>query len=381
MACKDEMTSRERILTAIQRGKPDRVPITPDISNMIPCKLTGKPFWDIYLYKKIGKFDAYSLAVDYFNFDGWFFGGAPDYIRENEPIIRSNIVEKKSDSIIERKAFITNCGELTEETVYRIADPPAKRKRLIDDIKNDFGKLKCFYGKILNSDATEVERRRKITGDRGIFCLLLPYPGMHYFSDFFRRNLEDAIYAYMDYPELFEEWEYIMRQDLIRQTEIILDLKPDVFFLTGSGTVTLSNPELVRKFSLPAIKTLTKMAKEAGIPSMLHSCGKSADLLEMLTETDLDCINPLEEPPLGDVYLKHVKEKYGDQFCLMGGLNTTELMLNGSIKAVEAATCKAIDDAASGGGFILSTGDQCGRDTPYENLYKMIEVAKVYGRY
>lgn len=32
-------------------------------------------------------------------------------------------------------------------------------------------------------------------------------------------------------------------------------------------------------------------------------------------------------------------------------------------------------------GFFLSTGDQCGRDTPDENLYAMIETARTYGKY
>lgn len=44
------MTSKERILVAMQNKEADMVPVSPDISNMIPCKLTGKPFWDIYLY-------------------------------------------------------------------------------------------------------------------------------------------------------------------------------------------------------------------------------------------------------------------------------------------------------------------------------------------
>jgi len=43
-----EMTSKERMLTAFRNQQPDIVPVSPDISNMIPAKLTGKPFWDIY---------------------------------------------------------------------------------------------------------------------------------------------------------------------------------------------------------------------------------------------------------------------------------------------------------------------------------------------
>ena len=52
------MTSKERMLTALQNGKPDRVPVAPDIFNMIPCKLTGRPYWKSSireLKKKEGK--------------------------------------------------------------------------------------------------------------------------------------------------------------------------------------------------------------------------------------------------------------------------------------------------------------------------------------
>jgi len=57
------------------------------------------------------------------------------------------------------------------------------------------------------------------------------------------------------------------------------------------------------------------------------------------------------------------------------------VMLRGTPKQVEEASRRAIDDAAAGGGFILSTGDQCGRDTPDENILAMIQTARTYGRY
>ena len=56
-------------------------------------------------------------------------------------------------------------------------------------------------------------------------------------------------------------------------------------------------------------------------------------------------------------------------------------MLYGSVQDVIDASNKAIDDAAEGGGSILSTGDQCGRGTPEENLFAMIETARTYGKY
>ena len=48
---KTSLTSRERMLVAIRNQEPDVVPVAPDMSNMIPCRLTGKPFWDVYLHE------------------------------------------------------------------------------------------------------------------------------------------------------------------------------------------------------------------------------------------------------------------------------------------------------------------------------------------
>jgi uroporphyrinogen decarboxylase len=105
-------------------------------------------------------------------------------------------------------------------------------------------------------------------------------------------------------------------------------------------------------------------------------------MVKMLAEeTELTVIDPLEIPPMGDCNLKELKKLYGDKIVLKGNLHTTEVMLRGSVQDVTDACKRAIDDAAEGGKFILSTGDQCGRDTPDENLFAMIETAKTYGRY
>jgi uroporphyrinogen decarboxylase len=86
-------------------------------------------------------------------------------------------------------------------------------------------------------------------------------------------------------------------------------------------------------------------------------------------------------PPMGDCDLADLKRRYGDRIVLKGNLHTTQTMLHGSVEDVIEASRRAIDAAAAGGGFILSTGDQCGRDTPDENLRAMIETARTYGKY
>ncbi|MCL2834897.1 MAG: hypothetical protein FWD78_17135 [Treponema sp.] len=380
---KEALSSRERLKIAIANGKPDRVPAIPDFSNMIPCKLTGKPFWDIYLNKTPDLFEAYCRAVEHYGIDGWhvLFGGL-DIKRKNDPVVTSQITGRTAERITERFRYETPAGDLYETKTYMIADPPTKTEKMVKDLQKDFPKIKYLYGDIIDMDVSMIPDLKKRVGENGVFTLPINYPGMHHWNEFFDGNLQNAIFAYYDYPEIFDEWAELIDRDAVQRAQRYLDLKPDLILVGGSGTLTLSNPELVKKYCIPTIKKICKMAKEAGVLTMVHSCGKTMAFLDMLVnETVLDCINPLEEPPMGDVNLADVKKKYGSRISLMGNLQTFSLMLHGSASDVEKAAKKAIDDAGEGGGFLLSTGDQLGRDTPPENIFKLVEIAKTYGKY
>ncbi|MFC1452953.1 hypothetical protein ACFLSJ_06365, partial [Verrucomicrobiota bacterium] len=64
------MTPRERLLAVLHGDMPDCVPCCPDISNMVPCRLTGKPFWDIYAYDDPPLWKAHIDALKAFDLDG-----------------------------------------------------------------------------------------------------------------------------------------------------------------------------------------------------------------------------------------------------------------------------------------------------------------------
>ncbi|HTY60468.1 MAG TPA: uroporphyrinogen decarboxylase family protein, partial [Bacteroidota bacterium] len=64
-----------------------------------------------------------------------------------------------------------------------------------------------------------------------------------------------------------------------------------------------------------------------------------------------------------------------------GNINTFDFMINATPDQVRDKCKRVIDEAGADGGFVLSTGDQCGRDTPHGNLFAMVEVASTYGKY
>jgi uroporphyrinogen decarboxylase len=165
-------------------------------------------------------------------------------------------------------------------------------------------------------------------------------------------------------------------------TEMSCDAKVESILTGGSGSITMQSPELWRKFSLPTLKAIGKLGREAGVITGIHSCGKETYLVKTVAEeTQIDYVNPLEIPPMGDCELADLKAKYGSRVALMGNLHTTEVMLNGSRDRVRRESLQAMLDAGEGGGFVLSTGDQCGYHTPLENIFAMVETAKVWGAY
>jgi uroporphyrinogen decarboxylase len=163
----------------------------------------------------------------------------------------------------------------------------------------------------------------------------------------------------------------------------MVNAKADVIMLGGSSaSLSVSSPAIFRKYELPFIQKATEICKNGHVISHLHVCGRSLELVEIVAnESDLDSMEPLEEPPSGNVDLFELKKQFGNRLCIKGNLNTTDFMLNATPEQIEEKCKRAIDAAGEGGGFILSTGDQCGRDTPDANLFKMVEVAKTYGKY
>jgi uroporphyrinogen decarboxylase len=377
-----KISPRERFMIAVCNGQPDRVPCTPDISNMIPARLTRRPFWDIYYHLDPPLWRAYIEAIKYFGIDGWFIYGDMGYRYAAAVVEKETHVRRSADRWVVGEQWITPAGEMTIETTYYVADPPTRTVKPIKDLKADWDKVRYLFQEPVGYDPSAIREQRSALGELGAYGLSVMTPGFQTWFPSMNGGIEALTYLYYDEPELIEELRVMHERCLLKQLEMVIDARPDFILTGGSGAITLQSPALARQLVLPTLQEITRLAKEAGIPTMVHSCGYEYELVKMCAEeTDLNCINPLEEPPMGDCYLDRIKREFGHKLALMGNLHTTDVMLLGSTAEVERAARKAIDDAAAGGGFILSTGDQCGRDTPDENIFTLVRVCETYGQY
>lgn len=376
------LTGRQRMLAAMAGGMPDRVPASPDTNWMIPARLVGGPFWNVYYYNDPPVWKAYNDCVRHFGIDGFSHHGVYDLPPHPDTKWKKDIIEKDDRRLIVRTAMKCPAGELTQEETFLFDEPPTPTKKFITDFKSQYDCLEyLFFGDVDKISFDTYKKIQRDMGENGVvgLCVLLPTLLTQW-----RQPTEAAFYDYYDHhnllAEFIEKWtEYLVR---IARAIIAQNVKPDFVFFPNSGMITMQSVEIMKEFSFPALKKLTRIFKQAGIVTSLHCCGKERTLVELAAEeTDLDCIDPLEVPPMGDCNLWEIKEKFGRKLALKGNLHTTEVMLRMDPAGVEQAAKKCLNDAMAGGGFILSTGDQCGRDTPDANIFKLVDVCEKYGRY
>lgn len=376
------MTPRQRLLTTLSGGIPDCVPVAPDVSNMVPCRLTGKPFWDIYLYHDPPPWEAYIACAKHFGFDavmdGYFPLTFPEEVRDEgwEWVI----VERTAERIVTQATRVELGRREWAATVdvYPVADPPTCG---VDPAKIRLPPVPPRWEPLAGVKAVDVgpeglRRVKALMGDQGLVGVWL--------ASTIAIGSEEQLGRWADDPDSFAG----MAAQRVAAVEArwarirAMPVPPDFVCVGGSGTLIWQSVPMFRRLALPAVKRAVELASAAGMPTHVHSCGPESRLVEILAqETSLTVIDPLEIPPMGDCDLAALKRRFGTRLTLKGNLHTTEIMLRGSADEVAAASRRAIDDAAAGGRFILSTGDQCGRDTPDENLRTMIAIAREYGRY
>ena len=380
---KKTMTSRERLLAVLHGEVPDCVPCCPDISNMVPCRLTGKPFWDIYAFQDPPLWKAHIDALKHFDIDGGFeiySFGTVDPVTGHESPMEERVVSRYDDGRFVTQGFNRDSENWASTVVVYTADNPPATHVKPDSIglPNTPPEWEPLTGVKEWSQGFELWKLiKKELDDQGV---LAQQSGM---STCLIGNA-DAVYEHFDNPEGTRKRAQQMMDNVECRMDLIarLDPKPDFLLCGGSGSLMFTSPDDWRKLVLPVLKRATALARELGIPTHVHSCGPEKELVAMAAEeTDLTVIDPLEVPPMGDCDLADLKKRFGSKIVLKGNLHTTEVMLRDNTEEVRKASRKAIDDGGAGGGFILSTGDQCGRDTPDENLRAMVETARTYGRY
>ena len=375
------MTARERLLSALRLKRIDRVPVSPDISIIYPAMYSGKPFWEVLLYENPPVWKIIADLGEEYGFDVMLQVPMDKSSTEQE-IESTKIIEKNEDCQLVEHIYYTPYGQLTQTVQYPISEAPWRTVALVKDVEEDMKKILALFQNPQGKGIANIEKAKKYIGDRGLVGDYIGVPS--YYWCLVRGSIQDAIMDYYDYPAVMRRFTKSYLEYGLEYIQSSCErARPDYFMFGGSyASMSVISPDFYKEHNLLFVQKATDMLKRFGIPSCLHMCGRSNEMIEVFAnETNLNMLEPLEGEPGGNVVLSEVKRKYGHKLCLKGNINTFDILERSTPLKVTEEVRRCINDAAAGGGFILSTGDQVTRDTPEENFVALISAAHHYGRY
>lgn len=145
----------------------------------------------------------------------------------------------------------------------------------------------------------------------------------------------------------------------------------------GSQLSLMISPKLVAEFVIPGAKKLVELAHSYGVKVVYHSCGAIVDAIPLLIEAGVDVIHPIQALAAG-MEPENLKEKFGGQVAFCGGVDTQELLPNGTPEQVMAKV-KQLREIFPTGLIISPSHEALQVDVPPENIKALFdEAGKIY---
>jgi uroporphyrinogen decarboxylase len=137
------------------------------------------------------------------------------------------------------------------------------------------------------------------------------------------------------------------------------------------------SPKMYREFFQPRERVLWQRTKQlADVRIMLHCCGGVRELLPGLIEAGLDAINPVQitcrgmDPP-------GLKKDFGDRLTFWGGgCDTRELLSHGTPNQVREHVRRLREVWRPGGGYVFQQVHNILADVPPANIVAMLDAAR-----
>ncbi|HSB78957.1 MAG TPA: uroporphyrinogen decarboxylase family protein [Candidatus Methylomirabilis sp.] len=151
----------------------------------------------------------------------------------------------------------------------------------------------------------------------------------------------------------------------------------DVFASTDDmafNTAPFFSLDVFRELVLPRYR---KVAKQITLPWIIHSDGNILPFVDDLLSVGISGLHPNEKGPMD---IRAMKREYGDRLCLLGNVDLNLLGM-GSPEAVDREVRELIRDVGPGGGYIVTSGNSLAAYLVPENVLALSRAVQTYGRY
>ncbi len=335
------MTGKERILTALRRGTPDRVPTFEWFLDASVCRALA------------GTADPVDAACA-LDLDG--INVRPDYSRRP----------------VDKTTFVDEWGVTRAETgdcIPCVTESPLKEDTRPEDVG--------FPDPEAPHRFATLERALRAAGGRRAVVLNL----RDGFSDM--RDLlgyETALMQLALAPATFAatldrvvEYNLALARVAVRRYGIgIVATTDDV----ANGKGLLVSPAMYFDAIAPAFRRVVRGYKDLGCLVVKHSDGDVRPLVDFWVACGIDCLDPID--PRGGMDLGAMKVAYGDRICLKGNVDCAGVLQDGTEAEVAAAVRECLRQGGPSG-FILSSSNTIHRGVKPGNYRAMLETLRREG--
>ena len=370
-----EMTSRERILAALDHQEVDRIPIDlGGTHNSTMCTVAYEN-----LKKHLGV-DAPTVELS----------KAFEIVRMDEAVLRRLPVDTRSLYInppsvsrtrwLDDRTFVDEWGVTFQQPEdwpqFDIIAHPLAEATVEDIERYDWPDIEDegrYAGLRDMARALHENTRYAITStamDTTIFDKSWILRGMEQFLVDMLLDPDFALALMGKVSEL----------QLRRAERFLQEVGPyiDVIMISddmGVQNGTLIKPALYRKMVKPFHRRYVELIKSlTDARVVMHACGSIVDLVEDYIEIGVDALNPMQVLAV-DMSPRNLKDRFGGRMAWWGGIDTQHLLPKGTPEDVRQAVRDTLDVMRLDGDYVLGAVHNVQDDVPPENVWAMLDEA------
>jgi uroporphyrinogen decarboxylase len=335
------MNSYERVIAALERREPDRVPY---MESVIDERLM----------------QALVPGCDYFQFNEWL--GMDSVGQNRSSWSRDNVeyIDRERGLFRDKWGVIRAFGP---ESTPAPVEGPIKRPEDLKSYRPPDPEAPDVLGSIPEIVA-RFKGRKVITAlGRDAF-----------FNPAFLRGMANFLTDMIENPSLVHELIEVTLSHDLRAMQRVIQAGVDVIIFGddyADKNAPLMSPRHFKEFILPGLKRCVDAAHAAGAYVIKHTDGNIMPIIDMIIDTGIDGLNPIEPAAGMDIGL--LKQRYGHRVALIGNIDCGYLLSQAPVDEVRAVTRETIRVAAAGGGYCLSSSNSIHSSVKPENFMAMIE--------
>jgi len=358
------MTSRERMLTALAMGIPDRLPVTIHQWQDYHLKTYMGGVSDLQAFRAVGLDAAITIwdANEEKTTPQWRVDartthlGATQWITEYTITTPDGTLTQKDESNQFTTWTVEHLIKRPQDMrlVKKYLPVPKLNKEFVRDRKRELGQHGILRGLVYGDQAGPWQHAACLVG---VEPLIL-------------ATFDDPAWVHELLTALTEKKTCFIQESLAGAEFDLIEMGG------GAASSTVISPTIFKEFCLPYDRTLHDALHAVGHKLVYHTCGGMMPILELIVENGCDASETLSPPGVGgDTRPEEVKRRIGDKVCLIGGMDQINILTGGTPEQIRAETRRLFEALGPGGGYILSASDHF-FEAPLENLRALAEAGR-----